>query len=149
MDRENMFKIIQIDLSDDTLVTHAPTSTTATLQPPKGFVYQVLNIYCLIPIPAGGTAGTHRLTQRYQNQHTASFLGYLDSVFGTTIVIIGYSMNATTEVPSGSRNQEEFIRFLKCTHDQPIDFIYKNSTDADQVGTRTLVITVMKYREAI
>lgn len=142
------YKLKVVGISDGTTVAHAPSSITNTLQPPKGFVYEVVEIYMNIPIPAGGSSGTHRITVRNQNMHVDARTFYLDSVFGTGIDIQTCTFASTSEVPSGATSQESAIRTLHASYDNPLDFVYKNSTDADQVGTRIINILVRKYREA-
>jgi len=143
------FKIKKIDLSSSATVGH-PASETQTLQPAAGKIYQVIEIYANLPDPAGSSAGTHYIHGKYQNI-TGSMI-YISSGFGNDITIDQNGFTGSgTERPSG--NSEQFLvprgGMIICSNSQPFDFVYTNSTDVDQTGTRTLEILVKEYPERI
>lgn len=146
-DREGNYTLELIDLSDDTTVAHAPTAITNTLQPPVGFVYEVVNIDYNAPAPVGDSAGTHKVTVEYDG----TSLALINGNHSTTIKIYqaGFSGDVG-EIPGIVDDQLRIMReWLVASYDNPIDFVYTNSTDADQTGTRVLRVWVKKYREAI
>jgi len=142
------FTVIQVDLSDDTTVAHAPTTVETLLQPPEGYAYQLIMWNIRMPDPAGSAAGTHTLRCHQQG------LSYIDnrlwqavSNTGTDIVVGRYfQIIATTDSPSQSSDQSDMMRGgCWATHAMPIIFEYTNGTDVDQSGTRKIQLLVKKY----
>jgi len=152
MNRENNYKLKVISLTDDALVTHAPTTVTAYLRPGVGFVYEIISIFGQWNTPAGSSAGTHGIEIFPTNREAANDEHItLSTAFGNQMTIrssIGFT--ADSEFPAGTDQQYKMIhRTLVCSYDEPLSINYTNSTDADQTGTRYLVFTVKEYREAI
>lgn len=152
MDRENNYKLVVISLTTDATVTHAPTTVVSTLQPPKGFVWEVISVYSQIPDPVGSAAGTHVLEIYPLNRENAlDEFSTITSNTGSNISIRNsIGIQADTETPSNIAQQYEMLHnIMVASYDEPLAFSYTNSTDVDQSGTRYLVITVKEYREAI
>ena len=148
-DREGNYAIEVIDLTATATVTHGPTSSTVQLKPPVGFVYEIVDIGYTAPDPAGSAAGTHSLHCNY--------LGAFSDVFrilcttGTALFIsVSGFFGDSSETPATDPDQYRLMRkYLVASNAVPLEFVYTNSTDVDQVGTRTLIVVVKKYREAI
>lgn len=148
-DREGNYTIEVITLTDDTTITHAPTTQTLQLKPDVGFVYEVLDIGYQAPDPVGSGAGTHQLYISYNGAFND--MARIKATTGNAvwIAITGFDGDSS-EVPSAIGDQYDIMHNrLHASNSVPIDFAYTNSTDVDQSGTRTLIIVVKKYREAI
>ncbi len=146
--KEDRFKLELIDLTDDTLVAHAPTNFTNALQPPSGCIYKIVGLKIDIPIPVGGSAGTHSLTVVHELTDTFQHM-YVSSAFDTTIYFqMSEGLGGTTKKPVYP-NVLHVLNTLYANHDNPINFVYTNASDADQTGTRIIKVLVKKYREMI
>jgi hypothetical protein len=146
------FKLKQIDLTDNTTVAHAPSSNTQTLQPPAGKIYEIVRIFYLAGDPAGSSAGTHSLTVTYDTTYTTYFgILYMSSTTGNDLATyFSLLVGNSAEAPASDTIQAQLnngVGQLLASHDYPISFIYTNSTDVDQTGTRRLVILVKEYDE--
>jgi len=139
-----------IDLSDDTTVTHAPTTIVNTLQPPAGYIYEVVALYYRANHPVGDTAGTHKLKIIGQNS-SFDYYASITSNFDVDITITGgYLFGGTSKLPVTAAYQWDVMHHcLFASYDQPLDFRYTNSLDVDQTGTRTLEVWVKKTAELI
>jgi len=152
MDRENNYKLELKDLSEDTTVTHAPTTNTITLQAPVGEIWEVVDMAYNAPAPAGSSAGTHQLYGRYTDAVSTSFIFKIISNFGATILMFRNGFQGdVSESPSASADQYKIMRdgIIIVSNAVTFDFEYTNSTDADQVGNRKLTLLVKVRREAI
>jgi len=144
------FKIKLIDLSDNTVVTSGGGTNTQTLQPPAGKIYQVIQIEYSVATPPGSSANTHDLVIQYQSSTVA--IATLSTAFSKSIYISGattpYEFFADSEDPSAASQQFKICsEAIWCSNSLPVDFIYTNDTDANQTGTRTLIIYVKEYNE--
>ncbi len=151
VNRINGYKLEYVDLTATATVSPAGVSSIP-FKPPKGVVWEIVNIYCLIPDPAGSGAGDHRLeiiTDNFAN--TLSSFATLISDFGTTLQISRSAFAATTEIPSTSAEQYNVQRggIIKSSFDQPVSFKYTNGTDVNQSGSRVLEILYRIVPEAI
>lgn len=148
-DREMNFTLELIDLTDDTQV-NAGLDITHQLKPPKGFVYEIIDIAYECSTPIGSTAGTHQLNIHMNGM--PFYIGLIKALFGSTVSISysGFGGNSS-EVPSNFTDQMDLMRkrLLKATYDRPLDFVYINDTDANKTGNRTLKMIVVKLREAV
>jgi len=147
--REDLYKIKRIDLTNDATVAHTGGTETQTLQPDVGFVYEIIDIYIDIPYSVGDTAGTHELSIKYQNQ--TEELSFIKSAFNNKLTVgtNGY-YGSDTESPTAMSDQLNIMRHsIAVSHDQPLDFVYTNDLDADNTGTRAIEILVKQYREAV
>jgi hypothetical protein len=136
-----------IDLSDDTSIAAAGFQTLS-LQPPKGTIYEVMDLYYAAPDPVGSAAGSHRIYIGWANL-SGLYLARLVAAFGNAISIrtdIGFTAN-TSESPSNVREQLLVFRGVFCSNAQPLNCYYLNSTDVAQAGTRTLEVMVKKHPE--
>ncbi len=149
-DREGNYELKLITLTDDTTVAHAPTSITNTLQPDVGFIYQIIEIGYTAPDPIGSGAGTHKIVGEYNGAYKPIF-----SITGTTGTAISINLSGFTgdsdETPTNIREQQILKNggLIFASNSVPFNFTYTNSTDVDQTGTRTCIVFVKKYREAI
>jgi len=138
-----------IDLSDDTSVA-AAGAITVQLQPPKGFLYEVIYIYYRANDPAGSAAGTHKVNFTYSGVSTTSPSIVCRGTTGTTIYITSYALiGDSAETPPSATQQFELIACgrLIASNSLPIDIEYHNDTDVAQAGTRTCEIVVRKRPE--
>lgn len=145
-------KLDVIDLSDATSIAAAGTDTQ-TLQPPSGKIYIVRNFQYNALDPAGSGAGTHELVvfngiaQTVQNRSAR-----IAATFGNPIEV-GFAngfVGDSSESPS-TQTEQRFIctAGLRCNHNYPIEFLYKNNTDVAQAGTRTLKLLVEILNEGL
>lgn len=145
----NGFKLKLIDLSDNTTVTAAGTNTQQ-LQAPAGKVYQVVNIYYNAAAPIGAAAGTHKIEAGHNGITRAQNLLICEGAFNTVIRIseAGFA-GSTQEVPSAAADQYALsVRGnIYASYSIPVDFVYTNSSDVSQTGTRTLEIVVKEFNE--
>lgn len=135
------------DLSDDTSVSSAGGTNTQTLQAPTGFIYQVIDIGYSAPDPAGSGSGSHKLTFKYRTAQDD--LGYVNSAFGNAVGISNNGFEgSTSEYPASATDQLLLMRsYVYVSNLVPIDFLYTNSTNVAQAGTRALKIVVKKFPE--
>lgn len=147
---DNNFKLKLVDLTNDDSVASGGGTNTQTLQAEAGYVYEVIfiNVY----IPKVGTANTHNLRIYYQNITNDSLL-YCSSTFNADISIGRNGIQFAgddSELPANAREQFNIHnKMLYASNTQPIDFLYTNSTDVNQTGTRTIEVMVKEYKEAI
>jgi len=146
--KEPGFVLLFVDLSDDTLVTHGPTTNTVTLRPPKGWIYEVIDLGYEALDPIGSGAGTHQIYGTYADSFSDVFR--VVSNTGTDIYISVSGFFGTTDSPAAIANQLEIMHkgVIKASYDVPFEFRYTNSTDVDKTGTRTCKLIVKKYPEA-
>jgi len=144
------FTVELIDLSDNTQVASAGGTNTQSLQPTAGFIYMVENINMNIPAPAGASANDHTMDIGYQGSDDDGLLR-ITSNFNATMQMARYAISGTTVLPSNATVQGTVLSSHRwvCSNDLPIDFLYTNDTDANQTGTRTLIIAVRKYQELV
>ena len=149
MEREKNYTLEVIDLSDDTQVNSGGASITNSLQPPVGFVYEILSISYNAPDPSGSGSGTHQMT--LTNLGMTYFEVYLKANFGNGVTINGSGFTANAgEIPSALAQQYEMThKWLYASNSIPLNINYKNDTDVNQTGTRSCKVLVKKYREAI
>jgi len=149
MDRENNYKLEIVDLSDDTEVAHTVGTNTQLLQPPVGFVYEVMAIDYDAPTIGGSSSGTHRLY--ITPDSFISPVALIIATFASYVRIRDFQFYGNqAETPSAAASQFTIINSgLVASYDHPITFEYFNWTDVAQAGTRALIFVVKKYREAI
>ena len=147
--RLNNYTLEILDIDDDTTVTHAPTSITNALTPPPGFVYEILSLSVSIPDPAGSAAGTHSLLIQPAGAASNQRIFKIDANTGSTIVCKYNQWTATTVNPGAAAQQFTQLSACIASFDVPLNFVYTNSTDVDQAGTRAIQMLVKKYREAV
>lgn len=143
------YSIEYIDLSDDTQVNSGGAASLKELKPPDGFIYEVIDIRCLIPDPDGGgasTSGTHNLDFRFQDN--VSKLARVVGNFGTDIKIDYEGFQGDTESPGASATQFQLIhQWLCASNSEPLQINYINNTDKHQTATRILQFWVKKRPE--
>ncbi len=147
--RLNNYKIVIVDLSDDTTVTHVPTAISVTLRPSEGFVYEVIDFGYNAPTPGGSGAGTHGLIVKYTGAY--SHLIQIAQAFGASLRIRYDGFTGTAEVPVNIADQYNLMQGgrICVSNDVPLDIEYTNTTDADQAGTRTCILVCKMNPEAI
>ena len=149
MDRENNYIVELLNLSEVDTVTHAPTTKTVVLQPPVGFVYEVIDINYNAGDPSGSGSGTHQIYGRYEGAFSDIFR--VKGNFGSSIsIIVSGLVGNAGETPSAIADQLRLMQHTMIVSNTCfLNFNYTNSTDVDQTGTRSLTVVVKKYREAV
>jgi len=150
---EDNYKLVEIDLSDDTQVNSGGASNTQTLQPDAGYVYEIINMNISIPDAVGSTAGTHVLQIYWKAAYeTGDLIAVMSATTGNAISA-GYGGTITGdnyEDPGNAREQFLMLRNTTiCSNTYPISFTYTNNLDANQTGTRTIKILAKQRREAL
>jgi len=148
MTRSNNYTLELVDLTDDTTVTPAGTNIQL-LQPPKGFVYEVIQLGYMAPDPGGSGSGTHKLDGKFTGEY--SNLLSIVSTFGNFAAINTFGfVGDSSEAPSALSNQYHIMHgnVIAASNSLPFVFTYTNDTDVNQAGTRILKLVVRKYREA-
>jgi len=138
-----------VDLSDGTSIA-AAGSDVQLLQPAKGYVYKILDIFYDAPDPAGSASGIHYLTI-LPNKMSASHKSMQTVAdFGNAVKVDLYALSSNkTNYPSTTRDFCLIMDFLLASYDQPLKFLYNNGTDVAQAGTRTLEILVKQIPEVM
>jgi len=139
-----------IDLTTDSSVASGGGTDTVTLQPDEGYIYKVRSIFIDIPDPAGSGANNHVLSCLLGGETASTYKHFfIASDFGNDITV--YGMNGfigTSESPSGASEQHSIIYHdLICSNSYPLDLLYKNNTDVNQTGTRTVKFLVEEIPE--
>jgi hypothetical protein len=144
----NKSKLKLIDLSDNTSVASSGGTDTQTLQPNSGYIYKIVNMLVVIPAIAAAS-GAHTLSFKSQNTTSGYNIIKLSGTDGAVMRIYQGNFYADSESPSGASEQFLLIHggLLMASNDEPIDIIYKNSSDTNQTGTRTLEILVEEIPE--
>jgi hypothetical protein len=145
------YKITVIDLSDATAVPHTTGTNNQDLQPDAGKVYEIIGMFMSIAAPIGDTSGTHQQTINRYDGTSYRTVGTIKGNHSTSLSIEqGGFVGDSLERPSDSVSQYNIIfnGYIKATNTYPIRFTYTNNTDANQTGTRTLIIWVKEYQEA-
>lgn len=139
-----------IDLSDTTQV-NAAANNTQTLQPPKGFLYEIRGMAAKFPDPVGSGAGSHTIFMNIAG--SASIYGRLFSAtsdFGSDISYAArYGWLATATYPSSGDSQRQLYQTTIVSNEYPLDFLYSNNTDVNQTGNREIYLLVLKTQEVI
>ena len=148
MDRENRYKLVEIDLTDDTSVAGGGTVNNQLLQPPVGFIYEAIDFYWNVP-GVGGATGAHYCYIQWDAAGTRQIM----IAANTDTNGIRYRNQdwdlSSSDAPS-SQPSQGFTPNCKiiASNSIPVYFQYKNSLDTAQAGTRTLIIVAKMYREA-
>ena len=148
MGREDNYTIEVVDLSDATAV-NAAASNTQLLQPPVGFVYEVIDVGYSAANPAGSGSGTHQIYMEFQG--ALSDMIRVKGNFGSAveIAVSGFIGN-NNETPAAIADQMRMMHHeLFASNSVPLDCTYTNNTDVQKTGTRSLIFVVKKYREAV
>ena len=148
--KETSYTLTLETLTDATQVNASGGTNTQSLQPDAGYIYEVISIFYGADDPAGSTSGTHKLEINHQNMNTPTY-AIITATTGNNIRIndAGFTGDSL-ERPGNVDDQYKVMRnWLIATNGQPIDFVYTNSTDANQTGTRTLQVMCKKFREAL
>lgn len=143
------FKLDVVNLTDDTTVTHAPTSIENILTPPVGKVYIIRNIFYNAPAPVGDSAGTHELELLQTYVTTGRRILKTKGNHSTTLNINVDIVGDVEEIPGVVREQNLLIKNgqIFASNSYPLVFKYTNSTDADQTGSRALEVLVEVHNE--
>jgi len=152
MDREINFKIVALDLSDDTQVNSGGGTHVTYIKPDVGYIYEVINIEYRAVDPDGGgasTSGTHQV--EFQVPDQLFWLIKVVADFGNNTSIFGSGFNGNnSETPAAVADQYEAMhKWLSASNSCPITVTYTNNTDKHQTGTRDFHVLVKKRREAI
>jgi len=136
-----------VDLSDSTNVASSGTNVQ-TLTPPVGMIYQIISLYCAIPV-ISGASGDHDLEITNANLSSGNYL----KIAGTDGALASISYNkllADTENPSNEREQVQVIlNQMICNNDNPIVFTYSNNSDTAQTSNRPIELIVKVYKELL
>jgi len=141
--------IRRYELTDSTTVNAGGSTDTQVIQPSVGEWVQVVAISATIPA-IGGASGNHSLTIKMGASATTLSVGDLVGTDGAVMYITKSSFIADTENPSDVTDQLNLItNGLVANNDEPISFVYKNSSDVNQTGTRVLRAICKVYREVL
>jgi len=142
-----------INLSNDDTVTSG-NDNDQTLQPPQGFIYQVVGITYHAPDPVGSGAGTHQLEVYHADMGLATV--YFDGfrVIGNTgsgVFIHKVGLQGDNDEKPANDNQQFplLYQWLYASYDHPLTFKYTNDTDVSQTGTRGCYVAVLIHKEAM
>lgn len=140
-------KIKIVNLTNSTQV-NASATNNQDLQPDSGSIYKIRNLLYNAPDPAGSTAGTHSITAYFYDG--TSYRAVFESIAntGTGINIKNTGLRSSTNNPSDGAAQAILLTSgIFCSNSYPIRFTYSNDTDANQTGTRTLVLLIEELAE--
>jgi len=138
------------------LTTNATVNTSDSdeidLKPNKGFIYQVIGVYVDIPDPIGSGANDHEL-YFYSDAFGTRYSSYLEVRVnsGADIDIQTDSgLVGNTESPTNIDEQLWAIcERMWASYDVPLHILYRNDTDVNQTGTRTIKLLVKVYKDLL
>jgi len=143
-------KIKLIDLSSTAQVNSGGATNVQALRPAAGKIYEVIGIEYDGSDPSGSTSGTHYLKAEYTDGTDNCELFIITATTGND-VDIHYSrfVGDSAETPTAENPQVDLItgRRIICSNSVYVNFTYKNNTDANQTGTRELILIVKEYTE--
>jgi len=126
------------------------THDIITIQPPKGFVYQLAYIIWQSPDPAGSSSGNQQLILDYTDGTTD--LSYVNIVgnTGTSYAYMSrYFASGDSVTPSVSTYLVECFKNMIINNELYAKFDYYNNTDVDQSGTRQLYTYWKVFKELL
>ena len=146
------YKLVKVDLTDNTSVADSGGTNTQTLQPPVGKIYQVVDIIYKCPSPGGTSSGTHEINIFHPDTKIGDYYSGVrgKSAHGDAIAIHKACVTATTqEVPSSEREQWHQIRNIICSNEYEVSFEYTNDTDVANAQNRQCYVLAKEFSEIV
>lgn len=136
-----------IDASSTTTI-NAGNAELVRINPPDGYIYDILAILLYVLRPVGSTAGTHD----FDVLDDSGLFGILkgESDFNVAIYFnYGIWISANVDqIPPNDSEQLQAIRGIRLDADNGLDVWYDNQTDANQTNRRYILIWVRKIKIA-
>jgi hypothetical protein len=145
-EKENRYRLLLLDETESTTV-NAGANGDISLQPPDGYIYEVISFKWSIPGIAA-SAGNHNVY--IYIDLTRSFAIATAQNVGTNNIVYNYDNweTAASETPSQVREQFKLPEHIIASNDYPVLFRYANGTDTNQTGSRILILLIRVFREA-
>lgn len=145
--RSSGTKVLHLDLST-TGTINSGNSEDVLIQPSKGQIYRVIDMYLFAPA-IGGSANNHHIY--IKRDKTTDINLMLGTNVGTSNIVFNYGSWSTvaTSSPSAIRDCQLMFQNLIASNTEPITITYDNQTDTNQTNDRKYLVTVEVLEEVI
>jgi len=134
---------------NQTATLNAAGTEQIQLQPPKGYVYKLIDLYFTAPAMAGSD-GNHKVYLYNNSIGFSPFYGFMVGTSSITLYQTSWLTAMGTEHPANSIDQISYLNNnIWASYENPYTFDYRNETDANQTGTRKYNFLVQVFKEVL